>query len=270
MYLNKYYTYQGENCYTACVYNILKYMGVNELIEAEILCSNEFLNLLCRTEYDAVFIDNVKNSKMILKEFGINVVQEKYQGIEFLKRRIKEHGVVMLHINSRKLQYSKVFTSENQENRYHYVNILDINEKDAYISDGYIPDKNGIYEGWVSLENLLLESSDITYIEHDNDFYIDKEICVSNIHRSINSALKSNGNVYKLFCDNMRSLKESNLSVKSRKHIAYEMAVTLGIGGAKTSIYVLKELLVQYGIYDKEDPVIVELVQVKQNCNTCV
>lgn len=213
------------SCYSASVLRILNAMGYS-FSEVDLFKSIGLLQLNCSTQYDGVYSEIEQIVNWSLKQNGIEINELSIRSKDTLLEELSKRKMLLLKINARKLNYSKLFTTAITNHRYHYVIVNGFDEEKIGIVDSYIPTTPiTSFEGYLFLsEEDLRESS--FWIVDDSGYTIRKQDGWNLIRHMIEGYFTdSNLMSFTKFEGNIASIS------KEESFAFYEMATVLSTSG---------------------------------------
>lgn len=247
-----YKTFPGEFCLTACIRNILRSRGY-EIEEEDLVCGRNFLTLECATDISSTSVDIISaiNDMGERHEIFLEKITENLNG-NFIKEMFDDNQIIILHINCQALKYSTLFSNTTSRQNKHYVNILRYKDQQYYVSDAYIPSRPVTsYEGWMNIHEEMITNYNAYIVKTVEQIPITRQEVYMSVTESIRNSKSSNYIVFNKFIENIYRLEEKS-SVEERKIILQDMAVEIGIGGAKVSRMFLAKLLRKYRVCSNE------------------
>lgn len=233
------------NCYTTSVSNLLNYIGISAP-EDMLLCADNFLDLECSTQYDAIYADVIGIVNRVLQGQNIQLGSTEIYSYDHCKRIFDSFGGVMLKVDCSKLTYSPLFTGALTSQRNHYIFVTQVYNQQIFVIDEYIPTMvQSSFAGWMSVSDYFFEGVTAYYVlNSQRTFDLSKSVIKENLLSSLNNALcnNRNKNKYVQFYDNISRLNILNRELSAKK-VFLEMAATVGNGGILPTRLALTSLL---------------------------
>ncbi len=185
-----------------------------------------------------------------------------------LRKLIEEKGVPFIfEVYSKNLSYHPLYKI-NQWNLTHFLIILELDKKDALISDCYIPKSNGaeIYEGRANLKNLQKAWKQNYYWYYDcpdivpfiKEYQIDYALCRKLFIENLRLFLTESVYVQKKFAEDFASFL-LNYSIKDIKKNLNNLGIQIQTLGIIASRVYLKEFMENHlGYTNFEDLAFIE------------
>ena len=262
---NNLYTKKSPNCVIGSMGNYFSH--INSDFDAS-FCFFILKKMLLTYSKDGVEISDIHLSHHIAESYfdfaecfnlKSTFIKSKNHNI---KKIVTEKGVPFIfEVYSKNLSYHPLYKI-NRWDLTHFLIILDLDEKDALISDCYIPKTDGaeIYEGKASLKNLqkawkknyywYYDCSDIVPFikEYKIDFDLCKKIFVENIRLFLTESVS----VQKKFAEDF-ALYLFNYSIKDIKKNMNNLSIQIQTLGLMSSRTYLKEFMVNHLDYKNSE-----------------
>lgn len=152
-----YHTYQGYECFGACVSNYLQWKQVN-ITASDLFFLGDGFKIYYEKSIERIVSNMYKAGYAFLNnydmKYSIAQAENRFNAKKILNRHIRNESMIIIKVSAEGLNYNRIYKQAG--NSQHYVNIIGLLDEDVYVSDGFVPTRKfSVYQGWICLEDIM-------------------------------------------------------------------------------------------------------------------